>query len=412
MRILIIAMKTWGELGNYLAAKSLARTIHDVMPDVHIRIEESEKYVPVFSAFGREIKEIHFNDFSSRKIKQAYMGIMAKIERIFPPQFELMDTFDGTIREYFNKLLEDISLFKPDIIIGTKGIISRICSAVVRSNGLNISVVNFITNHGLLQLPIHQSNHVDVHIVQFREGMDYLLNELKYDKDKCKLVQPLVVSHGLKYLHYETALKNTESVSEKKEADQTFELKVVIFSNRGSDKYLKIIRHIVENVDSCNCIFICYNDKQLAEKASAFLPAAGGTKLQIYHKLEQREYFSLINGISHAKTVLISKAGPNTVLEAVFLNMPVLVTKSGLPMEDWVFEMVKQNGIGMTADTIDETIKNIDRCIADPEMINGFKNNIDIYRRSITGESATDLRSVLTEVHSNRRYYEHFHKAY
>jgi len=76
---------------------------------------------------------------------------------------------------------------------------------------------------------------------------------------------------------------------------------------------------------------------------------------------------------------IITKPGPNTISEAMQMNLPIILDKSATPLE-WEkpnFELVKKYNIGMTANSIDEMVFFANDLLKYPRRLQAFKKDLE-----------------------------------
>ncbi len=61
------------------------------------------------------------------------------------------------------------------------------------------------------------------------------------------------------------------------------------------------------------------------------------------------------------------------MLEAVYFGIPVLMLRSGLPMEDWVPGLIRQQELGRSCTEVEELIEILDGWLDDPARIRRHK---------------------------------------
>ncbi|WP_234020860.1 hypothetical protein [Streptomyces sp. Tu 6176] len=101
------------------------------------------------------------------------MGLMGRLQERFPAGFEAAPT--PAQRAAIAPLTAHLARTAPDVVVGTKGFVARLCVAAVRLSGVRTRVVSHVTNPGLLQLPLHRSPYPDLTLVGFDWARDRLL---------------------------------------------------------------------------------------------------------------------------------------------------------------------------------------------------------------------------------------------
>jgi UDP-N-acetylglucosamine:LPS N-acetylglucosamine transferase len=97
--------------------------------------------------------------------------------------------------------------------------------------------------------------------------------------------------------------------------------------------------------------------------------------------------------------VLICKAGPNTVLEAAGLQVPVAILPSGLPQEDWVVDLVEREALGVAFDAPHLLASWLERWAKGDLTLTSTHEKIAVFAaRFLVGRSVVgDIRSAILE---------------
>ncbi|MDA8020429.1 MAG: hypothetical protein MPN21_23570 [Thermoanaerobaculia bacterium] len=338
----IIAMRNWGELGNLLAAKTLARCLarhSEFQPEVH----EAENFFPRFLEFGEEIRRIIKSPETVDTRRHGYLSLMDEVGQLFYPGFEDDERVAEPLARELDSLVDFLRQARPSTIIGTKEVISRLLMAAARQAELPVQVVNYITNEGLLRLQVHRSRSLEHHLVAFESGRRYLINDHDYLPHQVHAVGRLITPAD-----EASIVENPDQSGGTIAKLGSTDFRVLIFSNRGGSAYLEPLRLIGSRNRDVSVLFIGYNDRQLVNEAKELQQHLGIEDMQVVEHLGHGEYVQSVRWLSEAKyPVLVSKTGPNTMLEAAYFGVPQLLLKSGLPAEDWVGRFVEEHGFGL-----------------------------------------------------------------
>jgi hypothetical protein len=376
-RILICAMRTWGELGNLLAARTLAAAIEEADPDTTTEVIAGDDVVAPLAQTGGEIRSVSCGSADARERRSGYMAIMARVEAAYPSGFEAQDGWPAPLAEQIERLAAEIVSHEPDVIIGTKGILTRLCVAAARRREIAAPVVNFITNHGLLTLPIHRSTAPALHLVQYREAAEWLTGRFGVDPSRVRVAGPLVAGERLRQL-----LKRDGGPLEERREDRAEpredEPQLVILSNRGGTVYTRLLDHLAAHHASVSVLFIALNDPSGMARAAEIAARARLASWLLVERLDQGEYLQRLHAAGRSRFgLLVSKAGPNTIAEALAHRLPAVVLPSGLPMEDWVPEWLERGGMGVRATSPESLIDAVDGLLRAPSRIAALKIALD-----------------------------------
>lgn len=385
----IYAMRTWGELGNLLAAKTLGGVLASQIPEARVQVFEAEMFLPRFLEAGEAIKNITLTSSTAAERRTRYLAFMESLEAVFHAGFE--DAPDAFWQQELRDWTAHLETTQPDVVIGTKGVISRVLLAAVAITGQRRAVLNFITNHGLLLLSIHRSTHMPLHLVQFEEGMEWLTRRYGCDASTVELVGPMVAGHVLaQELVKPSADGGVSDFGEQFASDMP---RLVIFCNRGGQEYLALMQSIAERHPGTELMLIAYNNPTMLEEAARIRAAGGQYQWRLFDRLSQSTYLHEISALSRSRyPLIITKTGPNTALEAAFFGVPSVLLDSGLPMEEWVMGWMERHGLGRAARDGTELTALVDEWLAEPRRIAECRERVAAFRREYLDEVPSGTR--------------------
>src|SRR5436309_518120 len=105
-QILIVAMRSWGELGNLLAARTLARRLTDMLGVADVQVLEAEHYFPRLAETGAAIREITLGDVSPAEKRLRYAEVMRDLDATVPGGLRKT----GMVSEVFRPGIEQLGL--------------------------------------------------------------------------------------------------------------------------------------------------------------------------------------------------------------------------------------------------------------------------------------------------------------
>lgn len=388
MNILIISMSTWGELGNWLSGKTLSDMLQTDIPDAQITQIKAESVYQHFASIGLQIKSATLAATDPEARQLAYCGILEKYEN----HFESLQTLD------LSELKATLSLLNPDVVIGTKGVICRICIEALRQLHRSTPVVNYVTNHGHFRFKIHHCVAARLHLVRFPESKDYLLEHTTFDSTTVLPVGYLLNTSNIDLNNAPLASNPTAS------SQKVFKPSVVVMSNRGGVEYLKLLEHFLLNFPHVKVAFLSIKDEELYNAALKLVRDYQNTNCNILRDLNHQEFLELlVQYKEHGPTIYVSKASPNAIFEAVYLKMPMLLVRSGLPMEDWAAEKVLKEGLGLVYDSISDVINSINLMVNDVTLLNNIIDKQHTFKQNQLSQDSTrrQIRSAVSQLFSN-----------
>lgn len=383
-RIVIVSPRTWGQFGNFLAATRLAGVLRERLPGHRIDVWEAEATLPWIGDYGARIADITAGSPDTATRSRRYLELMAEIEQAHPAGFETSSR--SPVQARVAGLRAALEQARPDLVIGTKGFVARLCKAALLDSTADAPVVSYVTNPGLLTLPIHRSTGFDAMLVPFDWTRQQFCAQSGADPDTVHVVGPLVARHDLgSFVSADPDSAGQSGWPE--QVDSPPRPKIVVFSNRGGNDYVRILHHLAKNHPETDVVFVGYNDPALIEQVTRDI---GSARWRFHTKLTQREYFAYIEGAAAAEhAFLISKAGPNTTLEAAYFGIPVLMLESGLPMEGWVGGLIHEHGLGRCRVTVDELLVDLDEWLGDRRQIAAGKRACSTFAATLLNQDTT-----------------------
>jgi hypothetical protein len=364
----IISMRSWGELGNLLAGRTLAATLAPELPGTSVEVWEAESLFPRFAPIGEEIRRVVGDRLPPERTRQAYLRVMAGLVEALPPGFEAAAELPEPLATEIAPLAAHLAATRPDVVVGTKGVISRLCLAALRRSGHRATVVNYVTNEGLLRLDVHRCPLIDHHLVQFERARRYLVDEHGYRPEQVRVVGRLLArAQASRFFEGGSAATGAPPSG-------AAVRRVLIFSNRGGREYLELLDRLTHGFPDAAVVFVAYNDPELAGAARDLLSRRATGDWQVFDRLGQGDYFRYLDWLAAGQAPLfISKTGPNAMLEGVYFGLPQLLLRSGLPMEEWVGPFLAEHGVGQAYTDMAGLIDTALRWLADPAQLAGRK---------------------------------------
>ncbi|MBL9005115.1 MAG: hypothetical protein JNJ46_12760 [Myxococcales bacterium] len=362
MKILVVSMSTWGEMGNWLSGRSLVAVLASSFPAAEVNQVLAETYVPCFAEIGADIKRITRASGSPEERFERYAAIMGELDRRYPQGVESAAPLASALAAELEAFTEYLRAAAPDLIIGTKGLICRICVAAARHAGLSVPVINYITNHGHFQFRVHHCPDAALHLVRFAAGQAYVQKRCGFRPEAVRAVGYVVAAQPL--------LHPTRAAPLAEQGEVRGPLSVIIVSNRGGTEYVDLVRHLVPRGNSIQVTFIAINDPDLCAQAEQIIAASGITNWRTASFLTQEEFFGLLDQTrTRGGSVLVSKASPNSIFEAAYFGIPMFLIRTGLPMEEWGADVVIEEKIGYVVESMAALMPVLDRCLDDRERL-------------------------------------------
>jgi UDP-N-acetylglucosamine:LPS N-acetylglucosamine transferase len=381
-QVIVCSLRTWGQLGNRLAGKTLCRSIKRFLPEVQAMQILGEDLIPLLESYGNRIREISRTARDASELYERYMYLIAEIDSAFPTGFERADAQrSAAIRAILKGAAAFLKDRRPDLVIATKGFLGRLMFAAMNEASLSTPLIVYVSNPGLLSLPIHRSQEL-AYLVGFEHARDDLVKRYGIDASKVLVTGPLISSAALK-----NSLPNQPA--EHPCVNAPIKPKrpgIVLYSNYGGEAYLRFFESVLTSAVDHDIVFILGDDQNRCDQARKMADSLepSNRRVAVFSGLDQGSYLDLIRDYASIEgSFLITKSGPNTVLEAANIGLPVLAHRSGLPMEEWVENLVNEQGIGQAFPYLEELENGLQQWIDSPHIVRRCRANALAYKKNV-----------------------------
>lgn len=377
-RVLIISMRGWGELGNYLCAQQLQAFINKKV-EIPASIIVADDYLQFFIDIGNKIKTLTKEAESSDKRNQAYKALLENTA-------QELETYDYIGCTELTDFLEKIYTFNPTVVISTKGIISKLISQALSARKQpKMRLVNYVTNHGHFQFPAHLDSNVTEFITRLPEASAYI-----------KTQQSIVNDPQIHEVGFISSFDVLASIQAPAKISSRPDVTVIV-SNRGDSRYLELTQLILENSE-LDVVFISINNEDEIKRIKIIADKynSSKTRLIIFNTFSQQDYFKLLAEVGGRASIYVGKGSINTLLEALISGIPVFGIRSGLPMEEWGGGYLQAHGIGNVYDHPGQLFSDLMKTITDSEHFMDLNKNVFEHNFKLTKENVT--RDVLKKM--------------
>ncbi|GGK06719.1 hypothetical protein GCM10010123_40610 [Pilimelia anulata] len=386
-RIRIVSMRTWGELGNLLAGHTLAAHLRAGLPGAVVDVVEGEELYPPFAGVGAAIRDLVRAGLPPDGVRAGYLRIMDGLTRTLPPDFEAEPP--PALRRDLGAVAAHLDRDRPDLVIGTKGVLSRLCHAALHRSGRGTPVVNYVTNEGLLRLPVHRSRTLPVHLVQFERARAYLVGWHGYDPGRVHAVGRLLAR--------DQAGRFFEGGAPAAAVDPALAAagrRVLVLANRGGPAYGRLVAELAADHPDAALVVVALHDPDLAAAAAGALCGRPGP-WRVFEALPQGDFLRYLDWLAAADAPLfLSKTGPNAMLEGLHYGLPQLLLRSGLPMEEWVGPFLAEHGVGAAFDRMADLAAAATRWVGDPAGLGRRRDRARRLSATLLDPAAAHRRTV------------------
>lgn len=346
-RVSIFAARTWGKIGNFAAANNIAEHIKAATSAVPT-VSAFEEIWPRFAEFGAAMRTAAAHD-DPEQTAQAFDAIMAEVDHHLE-RFERRDRAPEYVA-LEHDIAARLRAERPSTVIATKGAIARLLHTVRTRQGLDFHLINWVTNEGLLSIACHQSVDADSHVVPTQSARGCLVSW-------GALPQTVHVAGPVIRFAGEPADASPSATPERPP------LCVAYFHNVNAC----VIEQLDAILSGSTARVIAILPPTAAAYADRFdaLAAKYGTRLAVQGELGQAGFHKLLKELKETGGLFIAKTGPNTMFEAIAMNIPFLLFRSGLPQEDWVLDHIRENRLGYASPRIADISGAALTVLADP----------------------------------------------
>ncbi|MCU6502454.1 hypothetical protein LPN04_32115 [Rugamonas sp. A1-17] len=330
--VTIFAARTWGRIGNFAAAKNVQTHLlaHTGAEAVLVAFEEMW---PRFAEFGAAMRDAA-RETCPTHTARLFAAIMAEVDDHLRRM--LAGDPSDEYRGIEQRLVQMLQQQRPAVVISTKGVITQLLAVVRERHRLPFRLVNWITNTGLLDLGCHQARQADLHVVPSADARGKVLAWGVGER-------PVLIAGPVIRFAPETALPVAPQAA-------ALPLCVAYFHNVNAAVVAQLELLLARCPARIHAIVPL--SAQAAAAPLVALQARHEGRLAVHGELSQQAFHGLLKSLKQTQGVFIAKSGPNTMFEAVAMNIPFVLYRSGLPQEDWVLDYIEQQQIGGRAEEI------------------------------------------------------------
>jgi hypothetical protein len=374
LKVSIVAMKTWGEVGNFLAGEKLRQHLIAELPALEVQLLAGESLFSSLARTGQDIRRLSDSANPLVDKRRDYVALMDSLEHNIGQRAGSTEDAAATAH-----LLE----FRPDMVIAMKGVACRLLARAIQGSGSKPRLVSFITNPGLLDLEVHRC--VDADLVTLPLPPDvYPTPEFLQSAGRVVRLPPLLGPRSFSSEYNATIAW-----------DDPARATVLVLSNHGGQQMVDVARAALNHRLKPNVALVILRDRDSFESAQPLLHSGTRGRFFLSDKLEYSTYISIARQAArNAGSFLVSKTGPNTMLEAICAGLPVLLHKSWLPMESWVEGFVARLGIGEVGEPHSMS-RSVVRWLDEPAKIAAYATAVEAAARMIFPQDEKRLGELL-----------------
>lgn len=301
--------------------------------------------------------------------------------KVFGPQTSLRFVHSTVYRKQRKEYVNELRKINPDIIIDTHYFASH-CSCYFRDHfKKNCKVITYNPDNN-----VHGwwDTRVDYFITNNELATEEAINVCKFPKEKVKQVffitrQSLVDDENTKEFYREkyNIPKDQFTV---KIADGVY----------AEAKLEEFVKELVKSKKNMTIIAIAGKNKKLYEELKEL-------KVPKNIQLLPFEFVKDIHELFKASDLFITKAGPNAILDSVFLRVPILVNYSASTIEKRTKELfVDRLKCGVDISDKKKARKFVEQCIDNPHILDKYIKNEEKLDKHRNG--ATEIAEFVSQI--------------
>ena len=312
---------------------------------------------------------------------KGYSGTQFFFMKVFGPQTSLRFVHSTVYRKQRKEYVNELKKINPDIIIDTHYFASH-CSCYFRDHfKKNCKVITYNPDNN-----VHGwwDTRVDYFITNNELATEEAINVCKFPKEKVKQVffitrQSLVDDENTKEFYREkyNIPKDQFTV---KIADGVY----------AEAKLEEFVKELVKSKKNMTIIAIAGKNKKLYEELKEL-------KVPKNIQLLPFEFDKDIHELFKASDLFITKAGPNAILDSVFLRVPIIVNYSASTIEKRTKELFVDR-LRCGGDISDEkkARKFVEQCIDNPHILDKYIKNEEKLDKHRNG--ATEIAEFVSQI--------------
>lgn len=313
-------------------------------------------------ALGFETKQVDCFETMGKtgiKMENSYIPLTTKHPYIWKLAHGFSQWFSDIMHEYIyncskKEMLKIILDYKPDLIISVHCMFTKAVSKLLRKNKLNIPfMINVID---LINPPrVWRDKHADHTFVPTKEVLNQYI-KLGFDPNKVSI----------------SGFPIREDIirrSEPKKIDDKLNI-LLLNPSINLKKNLAYMRE-VSSIENANVKIVCGRDKPMFEALTKEKESSDK-----YNNVEIFGFVTNINELLVWAHVLLSKAGPNAILEGTRSGTAVVVTGHIPGQEAHNYEYITKNGYGIKCENPKKIRGEIESMIKTGEINKYFTNTL------------------------------------
>lgn len=268
-------------------------------------------------------------------------------------------------KKYEEKIIALLDEQSPDLIISTYFLYDEICARYANMHGIHC--VNAVANPRTIH-PLEGSDLSDANLVFDHQAIDTLV-EFGVPKEKILETGWFVREQFVPVEEKEIVRKKLKLLTH----PQTF---LFTAGSDGSTTILKILPLFFQITTPLQVIFICGNNASLYKSLKLFLKTFHFAQRHSSVRFVILRFVSNIHEYMQASDLIIGKAGPNSLFEAVACHLPFFALTHISGQEDGNLELIEEYKLGFVEENPLKAIALLKTLTATPELIESYRESV------------------------------------
>lgn len=314
------------------------------------------------------------------RIGKMYGTITRNAKELWKIIWELQLKKPSIVDEFFaitveNKLLKIIKQTKPDLILSVHPNFNGSVLDIMDKYNIKIPFVTLLAD--LVSItPLWADSRAD-HIICPTE--DSLQKCLEFGIDKSKLIKIGLPVRGRFCSHITDDMENNDYTS-----DRPLEC-LIMSGGEGSGNMSRIAKILLKNFN-CKVKIIAGRNKTMKERLERTLVEKFGDRVEIYG------FVTNIQDLMLSSDIAFTRGSPNTMMEAVMCNTPLIITGALPGQEEGNPEFFQKNNLGIICEEV-PALKNLVAHLLkdDAKLLNKIKQNQRDFRDPLVADKIVDF---------------------
>ncbi len=370
MKYRIVVTYVEAGMGHIVSADAIADALEKYYPDK----VEVLRY-PFYTATDDEVLKNHekylVNEVKSSNRHPRHLWHLFFWQHIMPPQATIEISYAAAFASVKHKALEILKDLDCDMILSTHFEPLFLSCKAKKKYGKKYLTAAYDPDPNVHAWWDRRS---DLFIVNNENALDEAVNTVGFDKDKCRLSRFILRNKVLE------APLDKAAYREKFGIDRDA-FTVVMADGAYASANLKTYAEALLSLDAEFTLAIVAGKNDEIYEHFSTLADTGKVKVKTFGFLTD------IHELYCAADLFVTKAGPNAILDSVYMQTPVMTDFWSGPIELCTKELfVDKYGLGLHAETPEQAAEAVGRFVADPSLLDGYRENCKRFRERGTGE--------------------------